>query len=128
MTATTAPLTVTTTPSTSRTSRTVVFDGRGAKSLKAIAFVTLTGDDARRTFTSTTTDGRIYTNRLDHFTLYEDGTVWGWAANINKRTGEPFKNGYGLTVGNDVSRYGAAVTAVLAEAIATARAALAADT
>lgn len=85
----------------------------------AVAYVTLEGDVARRTFTSTDTSGRTYTNRLISFTLYEDGSVWAWAANINKRTGEPFKNGMGLTMGSAVAEsYGQDVADVIAEAIA----------
>jgi hypothetical protein len=110
-------LTITTIPATG--SSVVCGDGP-ARSIKAVAYVTLEGDVARRTFTSTDTSGRTYTNRLTSFTLYEDGSVWAWAANINKRTGEPFKNGMGLTMSSNRAAefYGQDVADVIAEAIA----------
>jgi hypothetical protein len=110
-------LTITTIPATG--SSVVCGDGP-VRSTKAVAYVTLDGDVARRTFISTDTSGRTYTNRLTSFTLYADGSVWAWAANINKRTGEPFKNGMGLTMSSNRAAefYGQDVADVIAEAIA----------
>ena len=98
---------------------TIVFDGKVSRSIKAVAWVDLTGDAERRTFTSTDTDGKVSTYKLMSFTLYADGSVWAWAAQLTRK-GDPYKNGYGLTMANldDMARlYGQDVRDVIGEAL-----------
>jgi len=113
-------LTITTRPSTGVS---VVADGKSARSIKAVRFITLTGAEAQRTFTSTDTDGKVGTYRVTTIRVYEDGSVWAWAAQITKK-GHPFKNGMGVTMGGvkDMARiYGQDVKDVVNEADDLAR-------
>jgi hypothetical protein len=99
------------------TGSSVVCGDGPVRSIKAVAFVTLEGDEARRTFTSTDTEGKVSTFRLVQVTVYDDGTTWCWAAQMTK-AGHPYKNGMGLTLGSSIDNYGPEVAAVLAEAVA----------
>jgi hypothetical protein len=110
--------------STPATGSTVVMDGFRSKTIKAVRTVTIHGDEYRRTFTSTDTEGKTSRYRVTSITVYADGSSWAWAAQLTK-AGQPYKNGMGLQMAGTermAEFYGADILAVVTEAMHLAEA------